>query len=284
MAILGGLAAAAFFATATLCSSRSTRMVPPSSVLAWVMITGLVVLLPALAVVDVPSPDGAQVGWLLVSGAGNVVGLLLAYSALREGKVSVVAPVVSTEGAIAAVASVAAGERLQVGAALLLPVIVVGVVLAATGPTTDLVAAGDGSARTARPVLLACAAALSFGASLYATSKASADLPVPWVLLPARLIGVAAIAVPLALRGTLALTRPALPLVVVAGVCEVLGFASFAAGSRHGVAVAAVLASQFAALAAVAAFVLFRERLTRLQLAGVSMLALGVATLAAIRA
>ncbi len=144
MAILGGLAAAAFFATATLCSSRSTRMVPPASVLAWVMITGLVVLLPALAVVDVPSPDGAQVGWLLVSGAGNVVGLLLAYSALREGKVSVVAPVVSTEGAVAAVASVAAGERLQVGAALLLPVIVVGVVLAATGPTTDLVAADDG--------------------------------------------------------------------------------------------------------------------------------------------
>ena len=116
--------------------------------------------------------------------------------------------------------------------------------------------------------LLACAAALSFGASLYATSKASADLPVPWVLLPARLIGVAALAVPLALRGTLALTRPAVPLVLAAGVCEVLGFASFAAGSRHGVAVAAVLASQFAALAAVAAFVLFRERLTRLRALG----------------
>ena len=107
-----------------------------------------------------------------------------------------VAPVVSTEGAIAAVASVVAGERLGVGAALLLLFIAVGVVLAATGPTTDLVAADDGPARTARPVLLACAAALSFGASLYATSKASADLPVPWVLLPARLIGVAAIAVP----------------------------------------------------------------------------------------
>ena len=107
----------------------------------------------------------------------------------------------------------------------------------------------------------------------------------PWVLLPARLIGVAALAVPLALRGTLALTRPAVPLVLAAGLCEVLGFA---ARSRPGpgtaLAVAAVLASQFAALAAVAAFVLFRERLTRLQLSGVSMLALGVATLAAIRA
>lgn len=39
------------------------------------------------------------------------------------------------------------------------------------------------------------------------------------------------------------MTRPAVPLVVVAGLCEVLGFAAFAAGSRHGVAVAAVLAS-----------------------------------------
>ena len=65
------------------------------------------------------------------------------------------------------------------------------------------------------------------------------------------------------------MTRPALPLVVIAGIAEVVGFALFAGGSRHGVAVAAVLASQFAAIAAVAAYFLFRERLTRVQLVGV---------------
>jgi NCS1 family nucleobase:cation symporter-1 len=42
-------------------------------------------------------------------------------------------------------------------------------------------------------------------------------------------------------------------LVLVAGVFEVAGFALFAFGSRHGIAISAVLASQFAAIAAIAA-------------------------------
>jgi drug/metabolite transporter (DMT)-like permease len=48
--------------------------------------------------------------------------------------------------------------------------------------------------------------------------------------------------------------------------------------------VAAVLASQFAALAVIAAFLLFGERLTRTQVAGVVAIAIGVAALSALRA
>jgi drug/metabolite transporter (DMT)-like permease len=66
---------------------------------------------------------------------------------------------------------------------------------------------------------------------------------------------------------------------VASGVAEVVGFASFAVGARDGLAVAAVLTSQFAAIAAIAAFVLFRERLGRLQLAGVATIVVGVAAL-----
>jgi drug/metabolite transporter (DMT)-like permease len=69
------------------------------------------------------------------------------------------------------------------------------------------------------------------------------------------------------------------PFVVVSGIAEVVGFASYAVGSRDSVAVAAVLASQFAAIAGVAAYVLFRERLGRLQLAGVLTIVAGVAVL-----
>ena len=71
------------------------------------------------------------------------------------------------------------------------------------------------------------------------------------------------------IRSGLRMTREALPLVLVAGVFEVAGFALFAFGSRHGIAVAAVLSSQFAAIAAIAAYMLFRERLSPVQLAGV---------------
>jgi drug/metabolite transporter (DMT)-like permease len=87
------------------------------------------------------------------------------------------------------------------------------------------------------------------------------------------------VALPLALTARLRLTRRALPLVVASGIAEALGFALFAVGSRHGIAVSAVLASQFGAIAGVAAFLLFRERLAAVQLAGVAMIVVGVSLL-----
>ena len=95
---------------------------------------------------------------------------------------------------------------------------------------------------------------------------------------------IGALALPLAALGRLHLTRRIVPLVVASGVCEVLGFFSFTAGSRHGIAIAAVLSSQFAALAGVAAYVLFHERLTGIQFAGVCTVIAGVAVLSALRA
>jgi drug/metabolite transporter (DMT)-like permease len=95
---------------------------------------------------------------------------------------------------------------------------------------------------------------------------------------------VAIIALPLLASRKLHLTRAALPLVVASGLCEVAGFTCYAVGSREGIAVAAVLGSQFAAVAAVAAYVLFHERLTRLQVAGVATIAVGVAVVSALQA
>jgi drug/metabolite transporter (DMT)-like permease len=92
------------------------------------------------------------------------------------------------------------------------------------------------------------------------------------------------VTIPLALTRQLKLTRPAVPLVVTAGLAEVVGFAFFVVGARHSLAITAVLASQFAAIASVVAYVLFRERLTRLQLGGVGLIVLCVAALTAVRA
>ena len=132
IAILGGLGAATVFATATLCSSRSTRMIGPGPVLAWVMMLGSLIVVPWAAVEGVPKGlDAASVRWLAVAGGGNVLGLLLAYSGLRRGKVGIVAPIVSTEGAIAAVISVVAGEQIREGVGVTLGVIAVGILLAA---------------------------------------------------------------------------------------------------------------------------------------------------------
>jgi drug/metabolite transporter (DMT)-like permease len=279
LAIVGGLGAALVFAVVTLCNARSSRMIGPSALLGWVMLIGLVILVPPVALGDVPDGlDRDAIAWLAVAGVGNVVGLLLAYAALRSGKVGIVAPVVSTQGAIAAAVATVAGDRLAPGSAALLAAVAIGVFVAGRGSEDP---AGQ---HEPRATLLAVAAAVAIGFSLYAIGRVSVSLPVAWALIPSRIAGVAAVTVPLLLRSQLRLTRAALPLVLVSGVCEVAGFALFAFGARHGIAVAAVLASLFAAIAAVAAHVLFRERLARTQVAGVVLIVVAVAALSGVEA
>jgi drug/metabolite transporter (DMT)-like permease len=282
LAILGGLGAAVAWSVSVLCSSRSTRLIEPMAVVAWVMLVGLVVAAPLAAVTGVPARlHGSALVWLIVAGAGNVGGLIVNYYALRLGQVSLVAPIVSTEGAIAAVIAVIAGQSLAVSVAAALIVIVVGVVIASV-PAPD--AAVEDAVRHPKVVILAVITALCFGTSLYAAGGAAAALPASWVVLSARLIGAVALALPLALAGRLRLTSRAAPFVVASGLAEVVGFYSYTLGSRHGLAIAAVLSSQFAVLALAASYVLFGERLSRVQLAGVACVLVGVAALSALRA
>ena len=283
IAVLGGLGAAGAWALTTMCYSRATRTLAPASVLALAMVVGLVVTAPLVAAVGVPDAlDDEALGLLVIAGSTNVAGLLLVVSALRIGKVGAVAPIVSTEGAIAAVLAVVAGEAVEPGAGATLAVIVAGIALASIG--RDELDEGAVARKQTRAALLAMAAALAFGTSLYATGRVSDELPLVWALIPARVIGVLAVALPLLATRRLAVTRDALPFVVLAGIAEVVGFAFFALGARDGIAISAVLASQFGVVAAIAAFFLFGERLTRAQRAGVAAIAVGVAALTWIQA
>jgi len=279
--ILGGLGAAICWSVSILCSSQSARRIGALSSLAWVMLVGCVFTLPAIALAGPVNLGAREVSLLGVSGITNVVGILFVLTALRSGKVSVVAPITSTEGAIAAVIAVIAGEQLAPGAGLVLGAIVVGVVLAASERHPEAIEnARFGPITTA---LLALAAASCFGINLYVSGLIGQELPLAWSALPARLTGVLAIAIPLILVRRLRLTRAAAPFVLVTGLTEVLGIASFAFGAREGIAIASVISSQFAAIAAVAAVILLRERLARVQVVGVATISVGVAVLAAIR-
>jgi drug/metabolite transporter (DMT)-like permease len=279
LAILGGLGAALAWAATTLAAARATRIVDAWSLLATVMTVGLLVSAPVAAIAGVPSGlDRHSVGWLVVSGGANVAGLLLTYGALSVGKVGVVAPVTSTEGAVAAVIAVIAGEQLSGGKVATLVAIAAGVALAAHTPAVD----GRKPRSEVRALVLAGGAALAFGLGLYSTGRVGQTLGVAWAALPPRAVGVLVIALPLLLARRWRMTRAALPYAAVGGLCEVLGFTSYAFGARHGLAIAAVLASQFAGIAAVASFVFFRERLTRIQVTGVVAIVCGVSALSAL--
>lgn len=278
LAILGGLGAALAWSATTLAAARASRMIDARSLLASVMTVGLLVAAPTAAIAGVPSGlDAHSAAWLAVSGTGNVVGLLFTYSALRIGKVGLVAPITATEGAVAAVIAVVIGEHLTPGAGATLLAIAAGVVLATISPADLETRRSD-----VRAVFLATGAAISFGFGLYATGRVGQDLGVAWALLPPRVVGVAVIAIPLAASRRWHMKRAAVPYVVVGGLCEVLGFASYAVGARHGLAVSAVLASQFAAIAAVVGYLVFQERLARIQVIGVATIVVGVSVLSAI--
>ena len=240
----------------------------PAPVLAWVAVVGLA-LTAGIATAQRPVPTAPQAGWLAIAGLGNAAGLVLEYMAVRSQKVGVVAPIISTEGGIAAAIAVLAGERFP-------------------GPCSrrwprwqSVLSWWHGPQRRpqrtegdARGSALASGAAIVFGLSIYATGHVAA-LPVGWVVVPPRIAGVAFVALPLAIGRRLKLTRSAAPLVAAAAVCEVTGFAAYTFGARQNIAVTAVIASLFASLAVIGAYVLFSERLGRAARIGIVIIAAG---------
>jgi drug/metabolite transporter (DMT)-like permease len=295
IAILGGLGAAILWAAANLASSRSSRIIGATSTLAWMTLVGLVVTAPfAVASGPLPPITPTLTLWLTFSGVGSVVGLMLVYRALRIGKVGVVLAIASTEGAIAAVFAVIAGEHLSIPTTLVLAVIAVGVAIVALAgcgsaePADSAYEGGDPGPRPwfspeRRAALLAATGAIAFGFSIYGTARAGISLPIAVAILPARVVGVACVFVPMALAGRLRMTRRAVPMVVIVAMGEVLGNVSYVVGARESIAIASVLASQFAAVGAVAAFLIFRERLSAAQRSGFVAIAVGVAVLAVLR-
>jgi drug/metabolite transporter (DMT)-like permease len=278
--ILGGLGAALLFTVSVLASARASRLIGASSTVAWAMAVGFAVAVP-VALVSKPAPDfgNGTLAWFLVAGTGNVVGLLLTYAAYRIGAVAVIVTIASTEGAIAAVLAVIAGETLAPGAGLVLALIAVGVALTAAGARSGAEGAPISREREARAVVLAIGSALAFGIGLYASGRISSLLPIPWAILPPRVVGTIIVVLPLALTRRLRLSRAAAPAVVAVGLAEVFGYISFVIGAREAIAVTAVLATLFAPLSAIAAYLLFRERLIGRQVLGIVLVLVGVIAL-----
>lgn len=281
IAILGGLATAVLWATTLLGSQKSSREIGAWSTLAWVMLVGLVVAVPLVLLTgqDVQL-DGRDMLHLAVAGVANSAGLVLVYTALRRGKVGVVGPIVSTEGAIGATLAVLAGDAISGAAIGILALIAVGVAMASI-ERSNRPADGEPEVSALVTAALALGGALLFGINLYVTSRLATDLPLAWAILPARLAGVLGVTIPLVVGRRLRLTRAAVPLVVLVGLAEVAGVVTFSLGARESAAIAAVIASQFAGIAAMAAFLLYGERLSRVQVGGVVVIAVGVGLLAA---
>ena len=79
--------------------ARSARLIGSWATVGWVMLIGVAIAVPATLVGGGGAnltPDALTL--LAISGAGNIVGLLLAYTAFKAGKVAVIAPISQPRG------------------------------------------------------------------------------------------------------------------------------------------------------------------------------------------
>jgi drug/metabolite transporter (DMT)-like permease len=275
LAILGGAGAAICFAAATLAATVAARELGAGATLAWVGLIGTAMLILPLALFASIDELRGDAWWQLTLAAlCNVVGLRLLYFAFTRGPVGVITAIASTEGAVVTVIALVAGAHIEAGTLVLLVLVSVGVALIALRPEEEHHRLGS-----ALPVVLVVP--VLFGSSLYLVSKGTAHGAALWAALAPRLAAAILVAAPLAFRRELRLPRRLAPVMILAAAGEVLGFLSYVLGARHGVAVSAVLTSQYVGLAVLGGYLFFGETLARRQLLGVGITVFAVAALAA---
>jgi drug/metabolite transporter (DMT)-like permease len=259
--------------------ARVSRALGGASAVAWIFAFGLVLILPIALIHGIPDASRSAWLWTLVASAGSLAGLVMMFTALQYGRVGLVTATISSQGAFATVYAAFAGESLH-----LLSYIAIAVSAAGT---FVLIGAGGSVAppRERRGILLALGAASLTGLSLYAASRGGSGIGADWVVACVRISSVLFVMVPLAVTRRLKSPRRVLVPTLIAAVGEVAAFGAYiAASDRIGVAVPAVIASQFALIAATVGWFVLGERLGKRQFAGAGAILAGVTALTILQA
>jgi drug/metabolite transporter (DMT)-like permease len=272
LTILLGLTAAVCWGAPDVWLAQATRNLGAFPVVFGAILIGLVVIAPAGLFVDVPDWSARGVLLALLVGALTTFGYQAGFTAFRHGAVSIVAPIIACEGAVAAAISIATGETVGGSIFTLLVLAVIGVVLAAMG---------EGGGR--KGALPAALAACIWGVILVLSSPVSDELGVFWGFVLVRASALV-LMLPFAIsRGVAMRWRADVWRVAAWGVGDSLAYLAFVAAAHHGpVSVASVLAAQFATVAVVVATVFFGERPRVRQLVGVGLVIVAVSAIAAV--
>jgi drug/metabolite transporter (DMT)-like permease len=209
-----------------------------------------------------------------------VAALAAAFKSMTLGPVGLVSPVISTEGAFATLIGLALGETVGGITGLALGVIVIGIVLSAidTDPLGGSMRAASAVNRKALSIGLV--SAVMFAITLVAASRAD-TLGVLWTIAVGRVAGVLLITIPVLTRERFRRPVGAYRLLALNCAGDLSGFTLFIIATEDGVAVPAVLASQYATLVALFGYFVFKERLKSWQWAGVILTIAGTAVVGA---
>ncbi|MBK6955097.1 MAG: DMT family transporter [Actinomycetales bacterium] len=269
------LLSAAVWGASDFVAGVLSRTLRPAVVVAWSQLIALAALSAIVAVRGFPATGYAGWWpWAVLAGLSGALGLLCFYAALSTGTMGVVAPIAAVGSGIPVLLGVVSGEQPSPLAWWGIVVALVGVVLA-SGPELQ-------QGLSARPVLLACLAAVGFGVALFALDRGArvSLLHTLWGMRLASGIGYAALA--LVARSLGGVTRRQFPVLVAVGLSDLAANALFGLASSMGmVSIAAVLGSLYPVMTIVLARYVLHERLRRIQILGSTLALTGVVLIAA---
>ena len=278
VAILLAGFSALLFGAADFCGGLAARKSPLFAVLVISQAIGLALAIAASAVLGVGLPPVRDLAWGALAGLCGAVGVATLYSALATTIVAVASPVAAVIGAaIPMLLGVATGDRPAilswVGIALAIPAIV----LLTAGPVEK---GGGGKLRKA--AWLGIGAGVSFGLIFSAISRTSAGSGL-WPLVSARITVVSLVLLfALFTRRSLRVSAYNLPMVFLAGLLDMGANIAFLLASRSGMlTIVAVIDSLYPGPTVLLAWLVLRERMSRLRVAGLVLALAGVALISA---
>ncbi|MER6675420.1 EamA family transporter [Streptomyces sp. NPDC000983] len=283
MTALFALAASLLWGLADFGGGLLTRRLPALTVVVVSQTVAVVVLGAVVVATGGWTEAGPRLWFAVAAGVVGPIAMLSFYQALALGPMGVVSPLCSLSVAVPVAVGLTLGERpgaLQLGG---IAAAVVGVVLA-SGP-------GAGGTRVRRrAIALTLVAALGFGAVMALISQASTGVTGLFLaLFVQRVVNVAVGGTALYVsvrRGAAALPEGgfpwrALPTLGFVGLADVAANGTYAIAAQNGpVTVAAVLASLFPVVTALAARFVLDERLRGIQAVGAGLALAGTLLLA----
>ncbi|MGK5693725.1 EamA family transporter [Streptomyces sp. URMC 128] len=283
MTALFALATSLLWGLADFGGGLLTRRTPALTVVVVSQSIAVVVLGAVVMATGGWSEAGPQLWFAVAAGLVGPVAMLAFYKALALGPMGVVSPLGSIGVAVPVGVGLVLGERPGVLQFVGILVAVVGVCLAG-GPQFR------GAPVQRQAIALTLLAAFGFGAVMALISEASTTLTGLFLaLFVQRVTNVAAGGLALyvsARRGAPALAADgfpwrSLPALAFVGLADVAANGTYSIAAQHGpVTVAAVLASLYPVVTAVAARGLLRERLRAVQAAGAGLALVGTVLLA----
>ena len=280
MTALLALASAVLIGGADFVGGVASRIANGIRVAAFAQVLGLAFALPLSIAYGADRLGAADVTWSLLSGVAVACGFGCFYTAMGRGLISVVAPVAAVTGAVIPVVyALARGERPGSTVLLGLVIALAAVAVVSIAPAEQHARAG---AVDATVIALSLASGVFFGLFYIALSRVSEDAGLWPVTLERVAAATVLILLALALtRGPIEGVRRLLPYVLTIGALEVAATVPLLLALQRGpLAIASVLSSMYPVTTLLLAGFVLRERLSRLQYAGVACALLAVALVA----